>query len=166
MFVPSERPTMVYVLRGERSGIVKIGCTKNLRQRAKQIALYLDEPMRVLGTAPGSYPEESAALARFKRYRVTGKATKHREFFNDPDGAIAAWAKTLTPSTLVVRPAWRHLTHGAIAREAAHVAFLATPAGREHEARVAALSEKIRSDNERLYAQWRTEAAARAARAA
>ena len=160
MFVPSERPTMVYVLRGERSGIVKIGCTKNLRQRAKQIALYLDEPMRVLGTAPGSYPEESAALARFKQYRVTSKATKHREFFNDPDGAIAAWAKTLTLSTLVVRPAWRHLTHGAIARNAEHAALLATPDGQAEMARQAELSASIAASNERLYAQWR---AARAA---
>lgn len=64
----------------EREGLVKIGVTKNVDKRVREVSRgsampkgMTVGPVRLLGTIPGAYDEERALHKKFWRYRVGGE---------------------------------------------------------------------------------------------
>jgi hypothetical protein len=100
--ISRRHPRRVYVARGLRTGLYKIGVTRCLIERVRSLAAWLREPVEVMADLPGGLSDERAAHHRFSRYRVTHPVTGRfsRELFSDTDGAIAAWAAALPASTL------------------------------------------------------------------
>ncbi len=70
--------SVVYFM--EREGLVKIGVTKNIDKRIREVSRgsampkgMTVGPVRLLGTIPGAYDEERALHKKFWRYRVGGE---------------------------------------------------------------------------------------------
>lgn len=61
---------MIYFIRDEDDGLIKIGTTVRLVERLKQLCNEVGGNLRVLAVMDGTYPEESDLHRRFAHLRV------------------------------------------------------------------------------------------------
>lgn len=81
--VPEDLYPVVYFIQVP-SGPIKIGTSKNLKQRLAYLQVYTPEPISLLGVHVGSFVEERAAHERFAHLRL------HGEWF-ESDPALLAY---------------------------------------------------------------------------
>lgn len=64
---------MIYFIKAEHSGRIKIGTTIRLSERLKAITKDAGEPLRILAVVDGSFPEEKSLHDRFSHLRAFGE---------------------------------------------------------------------------------------------
>lgn len=84
-------PSTVYVARILGKELIKIGSTRCVELRIRQIAARHRRSVEIIAVLPGKVPEEREVQRRFAAQRMG-----RWELFRD-DGAIDAWVSTLPP---------------------------------------------------------------------
>ena len=64
---------IVYMIGSEKAKILKIGFTKNLEERFKQLQAGRAYELKVIKTKPGTFKTEQQALKRAKRFHIHGE---------------------------------------------------------------------------------------------
>lgn len=67
---PSKARSVVYFLKAERSGLIKIGTTEDFERRLSSLRAGCPEQLDVLGTVPGSYNLEQSLHRKFHHLRL------------------------------------------------------------------------------------------------
>lgn len=63
---------VVYFIRAGQRGPIKIGFTRNIERRIRQLQSGSPQPLRVLGTLPGDRATESMLQALHREQRIRG----------------------------------------------------------------------------------------------
>ncbi len=94
----------IYIVEAE-NGVVKIGCTSNVKLRVATIMGHSPVRVRLIAQLPGLLPDERALHQRFSRYRC------HCEWFS-VEGELAEYLATVRGVGLEDPiPAWDELTY-------------------------------------------------------
>ena len=81
----------VYFLHAPAAGLIKIGCSDNIRARLTNLAVSSPVPLTLLGIVSGGRAREFELHKKFEALRVRG------EWFSDENGEIAALVSALCP---------------------------------------------------------------------
>ena len=80
---PDASGRLVYFIRAERSGLIKIGSAANPQERLRSLQTGSPEPLSIVGVKPGGERLERALHAKFADFR------SHGEWFHPSDELLA-----------------------------------------------------------------------------
>lgn len=88
----------VYVLRGKTSGNYKIGFTKGVASRARDLAYQVGESLEILAAFPGTELDEARLLRKVHPHRIV--VAKNGEWLR-PHADVVALVESLHPATRI-----------------------------------------------------------------